>query len=136
LDQQVLAFFAHIIPCLAKSGVKIFLHSHSNKSDAKQYALLDQLLNILGDGLPKNKLYSDVPNIHNPYLLDMYNKMKQIILSLNDYTDIPVLMKILASPRPDGQQRVIYVPSQVRYMTWVMLKAIKEVKNVLNFFFN
>jgi hypothetical protein len=42
--------------------------------------------------------------------------------------DIAILIKILAAPRPDGQQRVVYLPFRGRHFTLSMLSTIKEVK--------
>jgi hypothetical protein len=106
LDQQVFAFFTHILPRLAKSGVSINLKF--NGLDAKQYALLDQLLNQFKDGIPENKSLGfrcPMPDIQ--YLTDFDNKMPIIALYPRMGSDIPILMKMLASPRPDGRQRVI-----------------------------
>jgi hypothetical protein len=126
LDQQVIAFFTHILPCLAKSGVSFSLYF--NRSDAKQCALLDQLLNKFKDGLPNNKLYAYNYQLSNiQYLPDIHNKMLIIHLGFEQASDIPILMKMLASPRPDGQQRVIYI-SHGLYLVSELIRTIKEVK--------
>jgi hypothetical protein len=131
LDQQVLAFFTHILPCLAKTQVSVDLHF--NGSDAKQSALLNQLLNIFRDGLPTNKLHAYASMADIQYLPDIDNKMQKIGLYMGYSTalefDIPFLMKMLASPRSDGQQRVIHF-CHVEFPS-NLLEAIKEVKNIL-----
>jgi hypothetical protein len=73
--------------------------------------MVDQLLNIFRDGLPTICLYAFCPlsNIQFQYLPDIDNKMELIGLSLWKLSDIPILMKMLASSRPDGQQRVIHI---------------------------
>jgi hypothetical protein len=124
LDQQVLAFFTHIIPGLARRGVSITLNCGS---DAKQCALLDQLLNKFKDGLPENKFdayWYPMPLIQ--YLPDFDNKMPIINLELEDGSDIPNVMKMLASPRPDGRQRVICIPNEEHMVG--LIRTIKKVK--------
>jgi hypothetical protein len=75
--------------------------------------------------LPNNKLGAFCPLLSNiQYLPDIDNKLQKIYL-YPKVLDIPMLMKMLASPRPDGQQRVIYM--QHKHFPRKMLKAIKEV---------
>jgi hypothetical protein len=112
---------------LAKSGVSISLDFDG--SNAKQCALLDQLLNKFRDGLPNDKVHSfrcSLPNIQ--YLPDIDNKMKYIDLYFEheQASEIPILMKMLASPRPDGQQRVIYI----EYAENLVLELIRTIKEV------
>jgi hypothetical protein len=98
------------------------------------------MLNILRDGLPTNNLhaYCHLSNIQ--HLPDFDNKMQEISLSLKKASDIQILMKMLvASPRPDGQQRVIYLPRVHNCATYltsisILLRTIKEVKMALNIF--
>jgi hypothetical protein len=121
-----MAFFTHILPCLAKNGVSISFNSIW--SNAKQCALLDQLLNKFKDGLPENKLHTycyPMPLIQ--YLPDIDNKMPIICLDLKQESDIPLLEKMLASPRPDGQQRVIGIIGG-KNLVCVLIRTIKEVK--------
>jgi hypothetical protein len=133
MDQQVLAFFTHILPCLAKYGVLISMHF--NGWDPKPCALMFEMLNIFRDGLPNNKLhvYCSLTNVQ--YLPDIDNKMQKIGLYLSTVSDFPIIMKMLASPRPDGQQRVIYIPREVNLIC-ILLNTIKEVKIQKKFFLN
>jgi hypothetical protein len=100
--------------------------------NAKQCALLDQLLNIFRDGLPENKLHGyccpPMPNIQ--YLPHIDNKMQFIRLALEQESDIPILIKMLASPRPDGRQRVIEMSFERECMACMpaIIRTVKEVK--------
>jgi hypothetical protein len=116
---------------LAESGVSIcFLRFGL---DAKQRALLDQLLNKFRDELPNTKLnVSCCPSSNIQYLADFDNKMTSISMCLKQASEIPILMKMLALPRPDGQQRVIDISSE-GVLILEFIKTIKEVKLSKNF---
>jgi hypothetical protein len=139
LDQQVFEFFTHILPCLAKNGVLIFFNFDGLRAkqwDAKQCALLDQLLNKFKDGMEEDQLrgfYRPMP-MRIQYLPDINNKLPVINLHLEQASAIPTLLQMLASPRPDGRQRVIYVPGRIQpYLAPRLIPAIKEVKtSILN----
>jgi hypothetical protein len=107
------------------------LYLRFNGSDANQCALLNQLLNTFRDGLPANKLRAYCSMLDVQYLPDIDNKMQKVCLYINKETglalDIPMLMKMLASPRPDGEQRVIYFHREE--LTRKIMEAIKKVKN-------
>jgi hypothetical protein len=131
LDQQVVAFITYILPCLAlaESGVSIFVNFDG--SNAKQCALLDQLLNKIKDGLPDDKLHRfacPMPAIQ--YLPNFDNKRPMISLYLGNGIEahVPILMKMLASPRPDGRQRVIYTDIWHESMVLMLIRTIQEVK--------
>jgi hypothetical protein len=64
-------------------------------------------------------------------LSDLDNKMQKIKFDNIYESDIPLLIKMLASPRPDGQQRVIRVPFQDNQSTQKMLDAIKKVEKTV-----
>jgi hypothetical protein len=83
------------------------------------------MLNIFQDGLPMNKLHAYCPLSSIPYLPDIDNK--KIGLYIQSASEIPNFMKMLASPRADGQQRVIYMPRELN-LIWLLLQDIKKVK--------
>jgi hypothetical protein len=60
------------------------------------------------------------------YLQHVDNQTSRLCLIGHEDSDIPQLMKMLASPRPDGQQRVIYLDISGD-LKKEMLKAIKKV---------
>jgi hypothetical protein len=61
------------------------------------------------------------------YLPDIDNKMPIICLDLKQESDIPLLEKMLASPRPDGRQRVIGIIGG-KNLVCVLIRTIEEVK--------
>jgi hypothetical protein len=64
----------------------------------------------------------------------MDNQKSQLyLLGVAANTDIPLLMKMLATPRLDGQQRVIHLISR---LAMKILDAISQVRLKLNIFLN
>jgi hypothetical protein len=118
----------HILPCIAAHRIKVLLCSNSNKPDLKQRALLlDHLLNIFREGASNIHLELNCPMASIPSLSNLDNKMQKIKFDIIHERDIPLLMNMLASPRPDGQQRVICLAFQGNQFTQIMLDAIKKV---------
>jgi hypothetical protein len=84
-----------------------------------------QLVKIIREDLIR--IFTKMANI--PFLPDMDNQKSQFYLFQVDAdTDIPLLMKMLATPRSNGQQRVIKLFVYTRQLVMKMLDAIKEVK--------
>jgi hypothetical protein len=94
----------------------------------KQRASVNQLLQILREEKSPSQiihLNCDMANIQ--YLQHVDNQTTLLNLKGDKDSDIPHLIKMLASPRPDGQQRVIFVDLFGVGMKKEMLKAIKTV---------
>jgi hypothetical protein len=116
---------------LATNSSKVPIELHFNGKDANERTLVNQLLNTFRAGLPPNKLHAYTFMANIKYLPDIDNNMQKIELIGNSSgfeADIPFFMHLLASPRRDGQQRVIKL-CHVDY-PWSLLEveAIKEVK--------
>jgi hypothetical protein len=98
-----------------------------NEPTPKQNALVDQLLNIFKDGDANIHLELNCRLASIPSLPDLDNKLQKIKIYKYHERDIPLLMQMLASPRPDGQQRVICVPYLNNQLKGKILDAIKKV---------
>jgi hypothetical protein len=53
--------------------------------------------------------------------------MKKIGLGLATASDIPILMKMLASPRADGQQRVICISPEQYLVQYAISGCCQEI---------
>jgi hypothetical protein len=121
----VLAFIKVIAPLLTKTGVHLDCLVPMENLDAQQHGFVYQLVKIFREDLIRISI--KLANI--PFLPDMDNQKSQLyFLYVDADTDIPLLMKMLATPRPDGQQRVIKLFVKRRQFVMKMLDAIKQVK--------
>jgi hypothetical protein len=125
LDEQVLTFIKLISHCIAPNPIYIELLMGSSKEMEQQRAYLNQLLQILRDErAPIRHLDCQLANIQ--YLQHVDSQTGRLQLDGYEDSDIPHLMKMLASPRPDGRQRVIAL-SLTEDLTKKMVEAIKKV---------
>jgi hypothetical protein len=130
LNDQVLAFIKIIAPHLKNEiHICIGLLMEMKNLDEQQRGFMKQLLQIIR----KNRRTDITVRLDNiPFMPDMDNKTRLIFLAVNADTDIPLLMKMLATPRPDGQQKVIGLYIENDQMPMKMVDAIKQVENFLN----
>jgi hypothetical protein len=133
LDDQVLAFIKIIAPHL--NGIDI--HLVIRNLDAQKRGFTNRLLKIFREEKSPNTFISMYTNIGNiQFLPDMDNKMHQLELTVDEDTDIdvgiPLLMKMLATPRPDGQQRVIWLffCDEVVFDNETPMKMLDTIKQV------
>jgi hypothetical protein len=125
MDEQVLAFIKLISHCIAPNPIYIELLMGSSKEMAQQRACLNQLLQILRDEKSQIcHLECQLANIQ--YLPHVDSHTTRLQLDGYKESDIPHLMKMLASPRPDGRQRVIALSLTVD-LTKKIVEAIKKV---------
>jgi hypothetical protein len=139
LDDQVLAFIKVIAPVLTKTGVSLdfLIHINLNKQQCgfmdflltiireRQRGFLNQLVKIIREDLIR--IHTKLANI--PFLPDMDNRKSQLFVLIVDAdTDIPLLMKMLATPHPSGQQRVIHLFLETYELVINVLDAIIEVE--------
>jgi hypothetical protein len=101
-----------------------------NDMDGNQVASVNQLLHIFREKLttlPIIHFWRCLSNIQ--FLPDVDNKMKRIDYGRFEELDIPKLIGLLASPRADGQQRVIIIHILFVQLSVAqkLLDAIKEV---------
>jgi hypothetical protein len=122
----VLAFIKVIAPVLIKTGVNLDFLIHIEHLNEQQRSFVNQLVKILREDL--TCIFTKLANL--PFLPDMDNQKSQLYTLLVDAdTDIPLLMKMLATPRSDGQQRVIQLfVVDTGQLIMKMLDAIKEVE--------
>jgi hypothetical protein len=98
--------------------------------DENQLASVNQLVQICREKMATifsilfNRCLSNIK-----FLPDMDNKIKRIDCYGVEELDIPILMPFLASPRADGQQRVMhmYIRNDQLPVVPKLLDAIKEV---------
>jgi hypothetical protein len=94
--------------------------------DEMQHGLVNQFFQICRDKLSnmRSSFYLSAKQ-HFP---DMDNKMRLIELSFKEESNIPILIHFLASPRADGQQRMIYIHLfEEEHLAQKILDAIKKV---------
>jgi hypothetical protein len=98
-----------------------------NHLDENQVASVNQMLQICREKIttmPSINFYWNLSSIQ--FLPDVDNKVKRIDGYLIEESNVPVLIQFLASPRADGQQRVmkmhLYEPAAQK-----LLDAIKKV---------
>jgi hypothetical protein len=124
LDDQVLAFIKVIAPVLTKTGVDLDFLIHMKNLDAQQHGFVYQLVKIFREDLIR--IDTEMANI--PLLPDMDNRKSQLYLLIVDAdTDIPLLMNMLGTPHPSGQQRVIKLFPETYELAINVLDAIKQV---------
>jgi hypothetical protein len=125
LNDQVLAFINVIASVLTKTGVDLHFLIHMEKLEEQQRDFVYQLVNIFREDLIC--VSTKLANI--PLLPDMDNQKSQLnILHGHADTDIPLLMKMLATARLDGQQRVIHLVINSSRLVMKMLDAIEKVE--------
>jgi hypothetical protein len=125
VDQQVLAFFTNIASCMSASEIQINLLSGLNKFDEQQLLSVNRLLKTFPI---HGNLCINCAVVNIKCLQDVEDKMLPIyFLRIEEESDIPILMELLASPRPDGQQRVVcpYFPKED--LQQKLVAAIKKV---------
>jgi hypothetical protein len=127
LDEQVLAFFKLIAHSMHAKPISISIIMEKSNIDDKQCAYVNQLLQILRENKSPSQishLNCQMANIQ--YLQHVDNQISRIHLDGYEDSDILHLIKMLASPRPDGQQRVIYL-NLGEELAIKMVKSIKKV---------
>jgi hypothetical protein len=109
LDHRVLAFLSLIAHHITPDKVGINIEMKMSDLDENQLASVNQLLQICREKIatiPTILIFKRcLSNIQ--FLPDVDNKMKIIVGYGIEESDIPILMGFLASPRADGQQRVM-----------------------------
>jgi hypothetical protein len=98
--------------------------------DENQMAPVNQLFQLCGEKITTISSMSFIHSLSNiQFLPDVDNKMKRIDCFGIGELDIPILMEFLASPRADGQQRVIHMHFLLGEVAMAkkLLDAIKEV---------
>jgi hypothetical protein len=102
-----------------------------NNLDEKQRAAVNQLLQLFREQLTTltSRILFRGTLSSIQFLADVDNGMKIIDCWEVEESDIPILIKLLASPRPDGQQRVMqfYFSLEQLPVAQKLLDAIKEV---------
>jgi hypothetical protein len=121
LDEEVLAFCKLISKCIAANSIEIYINIMEN-----QRASVNELLQIFREEKSSSICYLNCQMANIQYLQHVDNQTSRLHLEGDKDSDIPHLIKMLASPRPDGQQRVIFVKLS-GYLKKEMLKAIKKV---------
>jgi hypothetical protein len=102
-----------------------------NNLEEKQCYFLNQVLDIYRQISAKTflKIVCPLSSIQQPLILyQMDSKMEQIQLpTIQSELDIPILMKMLATPRQDGKQRVASMFFREDELARKLLAAIKKV---------
>jgi hypothetical protein len=125
LDEQVLAFFKLISNAENPYSINIY-NIRMSKMGEKQRASVNRLLQIFREEKsPRDFGYLNCRMSNIQYLQHADNQTSRLYLE-GDKSDIPHLMKMLASPRPDVQQRVIDLNIDGDLKTEI-LKSIKKV---------
>jgi hypothetical protein len=132
LDHQVVAFLSLIAPHIATTTNKLQIHFTKNMSNVgeNQLGSVNRLFHLLREKITTIHsigFYYSFSNIQ--FMPDVDNGMEIIFCYGIEESDIPILMKFLASPRPDGQQRVMKIYFQLGELALAqkLLDAIKEV---------
>jgi hypothetical protein len=129
LDGQVLAFIKLIAPHL--NGINIDFLMEMKDLDEQQCGFINQMLEIFREEKSPNALICVQTSMGNiQFLPDMDNKTLAIDLDIDAATDIPLLIEWLATLRPDGQQRVIWINGNDQ-LAMEMVDAIKQVENFI-----
>jgi hypothetical protein len=130
LDNRVLEFLSLIAPRITASEVQIHFHEQMSDLDEKQRSSVNQLLQLFRENItPTTDIHFNGNLSSLRFVADVDNKMNKMDCWGVVESDIPILMDLLASPRPDGQQRVMefYFQREQRSMAPILLDAIKEV---------
>jgi hypothetical protein len=124
VDQEVLQFLTHISGCIIANKI-ITISLRTGKLNAKHCAVVDQLLRIFRKESSKIYLeyYGSMASI--PYPLPEM-ELQICMFLYNEEVDIPILMKMLASPRADGRQWVFCLAST----DVVAIKVVDAMKQV------
>jgi hypothetical protein len=137
LDAQVMAFLSLIASRI--TNVRIELTEKMSHLDENGLATaVNQLLQLCRETIPTISSIFFAGCMSNiQFLADVDNKMGRIQIDCYGMqstadTDIPILMQLLASPRADGQQRVISMHFWLRQLT-VAQKFLDEIKKVCKF---
>jgi hypothetical protein len=121
----VLAFIKIIAPHLTKTGVHLEYVMPMENLDAQQRDFINQLIKIFREDLIR--IFIKLANIQ--FLPNMDNQKRQLyMLNFDADTDIPLLMNMLATPHPTGQQRVIWLFIDEYGLERTMLDAIRQVQ--------
>jgi hypothetical protein len=132
LDDQVFAFLSLIAPRITASnvGIGICFRMKLSHMDEKQRASVNQLLQLLKEKIATIHcvlFHSGLPNIQ--FLPNVDNKMERLVCLRVQESDIPILTEFLASPRADGQQRVMKL-SFCQAELPVVLKLLDAIREV------
>jgi hypothetical protein len=129
LDDRALAFIKVITPHL--NGISITFLMRMESLGAQKRGFINQLLKIFREEKSPNtpiSIFTMLGNIQ--FLQDMDNETRKIQLWVKADMAIQVLMKWLATPRPDGKQRVIWLfffGNGNDQLAMGMVDAIKQV---------
>jgi hypothetical protein len=126
----VLAFLSLIAARIATNKLYIQFTTEMGHMDETQRASVNRMLQIFREKITTHSRmnFSDCSLSNIQFLADLDNKMDRIECSLIEETEIPILMQFLASPRPDGKQRVLKI-YWIKYLELAqkLFDAIKEV---------
>jgi hypothetical protein len=131
----VFAFLSLIAPRIATSKIGImnnFPMKPSHMEHEKQLASVNQLLQLFKEKIAtiqKIVLYSGFFR-NMQFLRDVDNKMERMVCSAVNELDIPILTEFLASPRADGQQRVMKLEFDRYTSPGVVQKLLDAIKKV------
>jgi hypothetical protein len=98
--------------------------------DENQVASVNQLLQLCREKITIPSVIITLCSLSSiQFLPDLDNKMRRINCCGIVESDIviPILMQFLASPRADGQQRVMQIEFRLGPVVQKLLNAIKEV---------
>jgi hypothetical protein len=132
LDDQVLAFFKLIAPHLTGVDIDIgfttLMKMENLDEQQRGFININQLFEIFrGDLIRISTNFDNLPFLPP----DISNTLE---LDVDADTDIPLLMNLLATPRPDGQQRVIGLVISEPELTMEMVDAIEQVETSFSHF--
>jgi hypothetical protein len=129
MDDQVLAFIKVIAPHLTELHIGIgSLIKMANLGDQKR-SFINQLHDLFREKLIV--IGTSLDNIQ--FLQDVDNKTRRIHLGLSANTDIRKLMNWLATPRPDGKQRVIWLFFESDQLAMEMVDTLKQVLKLITY---
>jgi hypothetical protein len=130
LGPQVFEFLTIISPCMTDKNIFLNIYFCSKKLDEKQRVSVNKFLDIVPKLFSQINLSITCTFTVIQSLPDIDNKMGAIALCLKEDSDIPILMTMLATPRQDGQQRVVFLRFQGNMAPQNMLDAIKNVEQI------
>jgi hypothetical protein len=126
-----MTFLSLIAPRITANQVAITFAMKMNHLDENQVTSVNQLLQLCREKIATISSIFFIRCLSNiQFLPDVDNKMKIINCYGIEESTIPILMHFLASPRADGQQRVMKMyfgaPEELP-MAQKLLDAVKEV---------
>jgi hypothetical protein len=106
----VWAFLSLIAPGITANSLSVQIQFAMEMShmDENQHAYVNRLLQLFREKMATITSISFCRYLANiQFLPNCDSKMKKIVCYGIEESDIPIVLEFLASPRPDGQQRVM-----------------------------